>query len=96
MELPFTLGSKAGAAGWQDGHDAVQSGALVITQDQYNDPEEDLVTAASQPARKYMRQVTQSLNLTPRQGIHMFTVYIHAYLNGALDEAAKQAGKSRD
>ncbi len=96
MELPFTLGSKAGAAGWKDGHDAVQSGALIITQRQYDTPEEDLVIAASEPARRYMQRVVATLNLTPRQGVNMFAVYIHAYLNGALDEAAKQAGKSRD
>ena len=91
-ELPFTFGSQAGAAGWKDGHEAVQTGALVVTQTQYDSPEEDLIAAASAPAKRFMQQVVERLNLTPRQGVNMFAVYTHAYLNGALDEAAKQAG----
>lgn len=95
-ELPFSLGSRAGAAGWQDAHAAVQTGALVVTQTQYDEPEEDLIAAASEPARRYMQQTVQRLNLTPRLGVNLFAVYMHAYLNGALDETARQAGQSRE
>ncbi len=94
--LPFALGSKAGAAGWKDGQEAVQTGALVVTQTQYDHPEEALIAYAAGPARRYMRQVVASLNLSPRHGVNMFAVYMHAYLNGALDAAARQAGQSRE
>lgn len=94
--LPFALGSKAGAAGWKDGHTAVQTGKLIVNQTQYDYPEEDLIAAASEPARRYMRQTVESLNLTPRQGVNLFAVYTHAYLYGALDAAAHQAGESRE
>ena len=94
-ELPFTLGSRAGAAGWKNGHEDVQTGDLVIAQVQYDYPEEDLIALAAAPAKRYMQHVVAALNLTPRQGVNMFAVYMHAYLNGALDEAAKQAGQSR-
>jgi hypothetical protein len=95
-ELPFTLGSKAGAAGWSDGREAVQTGALVVAQTHYEYPEEDLIAFAAVPAKRYMQQIVERLGLTPRQGVNMFAVYIHAYLNGALDAAANQAGQSRE
>ena len=94
--LPFALGSQAGAAGWSDGQEAVRTGALVVAQTQYDNPEEDLIAYAAGPARRYMRQVVESLHLTPRHGVNMFAVYTHAFLNGALDEAARQAGQSRE
>jgi hypothetical protein len=95
-ELPFALGSQAGAAGWKDAHDAVQSGALIVTQTQFDFPEEDLIAAASEPARRYMQQAIERHHLTPRLGVNLFAVYMHAYLNGALDEVARQAGQSRE
>jgi hypothetical protein len=91
-ELPFALGSQAGAAGWKDAHEAVQTGVLVVTQTQYDYPEDDLIAAASEPARRYMQQAVERLTLSPRLGVNLFAVYMHAYLNGALDEVARQAG----
>jgi hypothetical protein len=93
--LPFALGSKAGAAGWNDGQAAVRTGALIVAQTQYDHPEADLIASAAEPARRYARQVVASLRLTPRHGVNLFAVYMHAYLNGALEEAARQAGQSR-
>ncbi len=94
--LPFALGSKAGAAGWKDAHEAVQTGALVVTQTQYERAEADLIAFAREQGKRYLRQSVEPLNLTPRQNVNLFSVYVHAYLNGALDAAAKQAGEIRE
>jgi hypothetical protein len=93
--LSFALGSRAGAAAWKAGHEDVQSGTLVVTQTQYDCAEADLIAAAAEPAKRYIQQIIQNLSLTPRQRVNLFAVYMHSYLNGALDEAAKQAGQSR-
>ncbi len=95
-ELPFILGSQAGAAGWKDGRADVQTGALVVAQTQYDHPEEELIALASEPARRYMQREVERHHLTPRLGVNLFAVYMHAYLNGALDELARQAGQSRE
>ncbi len=94
--LPFALVSKAAAAGWKDGHEAVQSGALVVAQTQYDESDADLKAYAKGQAKLYMQQIAGQLDLTPRQRVNMFSIYAHTYLNGALDEAAKQAGQSRE
>jgi hypothetical protein len=93
--IPFALGSKAGAAGWKDAHKAVQSGTLIITQTQYDHAEYDLKAYAVEQAKRYIRQTIEPLNLTPRQNVNLLSIYVHAYLEGALDEAAKQAGQNR-
>ena len=94
--IPFALGSKAGAAAWKAAHEAVQSGALVIAQTQYDHAEADLKAYAGEQAKRYMQQIVGRLNLTPRQRVNLLSIYVHAYLNGALDEAAKQADQSRE
>ena len=94
--LSFALGSKAGAAGWKDAHEAVQTGALVVAQTQYDYAEHDLTVYAAEQAKRYLRQIVEPMHLTPRQNVNLFAVYTHAYINGALDEAAKQAGQNRE
>ncbi len=94
--LPFAIASKAASAGWKAAHQAVQSGALVVAQAQYEEAEAALKTHAAEQAKNYIRQTMQEPNLTPRQEVNLLAVYMHAYLNGALDAAAKQAGKSRE
>jgi hypothetical protein len=89
MELPLLA---TGAAAWKAGHAAVRSGTLVlrrsydITRD---DPEiePELETHAAAEARGYMRQAVARLGLTQAQGVRVFMVYMHAYINGVLDEA---------
>jgi hypothetical protein len=94
--LPFALGSRAGAAGWKDAHQAVQNGSLAVDQTQYQYAEDRLKVYAATQAKRYMQQIVERLSLTPRQGVNMFAVYMHAYLNGALDEAARHAGQNRE
>ena len=78
-----------GAAAWKAGHEAVQTRAFVFT----FTPEEMTYTAlksyAAQQARAYLQSTLSDLNLTPVQQVRLFRTYVHAFINGALDEAGK-------
>ena len=81
------LGLAAGAAGWKDGHAAVQSGALVIDELDDATQTERIETYAAEPARAYMRQIVAANGLTPAEGARLFGVYMYAFGRGVLDQA---------
>jgi hypothetical protein len=94
------IGLAAGAAGWKSAHIAVLSGALQLTRD-YPDAKpsgsdsEHQVTIeravqefAAAEARAYMREVVCREELSPAQGVQVFTTYMYAFVNGALDAAS--------
>ncbi len=93
------VGLAAGAAGWKAGHHAVRSGALalartyVATPDGTVEPELEPAaqTYAADQGWRYMRERVAALDLTPAQGVRICFAYIHAFVNGVLDEAAKGA-----
>jgi hypothetical protein len=93
------VGLAAGAAGWKAGHNAVRSGTLVLARIYTADPdgviEPELEPAAqayaADRAWDYMRETAAALNLTPAQGVRICFAYIHAFMNGVLDEAARGA-----
>jgi hypothetical protein len=94
------FGLAAGAAGWKSAHIAVLSGALRLTRD-YPDrlldgsKAEPVLTIerviqefAAAEARAYMREVVCREELTPAHGVQIFTTYMYAFVNGALDAAS--------
>lgn len=81
------LGLAAGAAGWKAGHAAVQSGALVIDEQDDAAQTERIETYAAELARAYMRQIVAANGLTPAEGARLFGVYMYAFNRGALDQA---------
>jgi hypothetical protein len=91
------IGLAAGAAGWKAGHEAVRSGEIVLSQTYAAGPdgliEPELERAAKDYAADqgwaYMHERAAALNLTPAQGVRVLFAYIHAFINGVLDEAAK-------
>jgi len=93
------VGLAAGAAGWKAGHEAVRSRALVLSQT-YTAGPGGLVEPELEPAGQayaadqgwhYMRERVAALDLTPAQGVRVCFAYIHAFMNGVLDEAARHS-----
>ena len=94
------IGLAAGAAGWKSAHIAVLSGVLRLTREY---PEGYAYCSDSEPAlgiervvqefaaaeaRAYMREVVCREELTPAQGVQVFTTYMYAFVNGVLDAAS--------
>jgi hypothetical protein len=90
-ELPFSITSKTAAAAWQDGQEAVRTGALKRLQSQDVNSETALKTYAAEQAKRHMDEAVQRLNLTPAQGVCLFAIYVRIFINGVFDQAAKQA-----
>ena len=93
------VGLAAGAAGWKAGHEAVRSGALVLAR-VYTAGVDGLIEPELEPAAqayaadqgwRYMRETAAALDLTPAQEVRICFAYIHACMNGILDEATKGA-----
>jgi hypothetical protein len=100
------IGLAAGAAGWKSAHIAVLSGELQLTGDYQtglpyggDEPnpniERSVEEFAAREARAYMREVVCREELTPAQGVGIFTTYMYAFLNGALDAASQPKPKFR-
>jgi hypothetical protein len=94
------IGLAAGAAGWKSAHIAVLSGTLQLTRDYSaslpyggDEPKPNIERSveefAAREARAYMREVVCREELTPAQGVGIFTTYMYAFLNGALDAASQ-------
>jgi hypothetical protein len=81
------LGLAAGAAGWKAGHEAIRSGALTLDESDEAARNERLAAYAAEPARAYMRQVVEAHKLTPAEGVRIFSIYLHTFIRGALDQA---------
>jgi hypothetical protein len=81
------LGLAAAAAGWKAGHEAILSEALTL--DGLDDAalRERLAAYAAEQARTYMRRVVDESGLTPAEGVRLFSVYLHTFTRGALDQA---------
>jgi len=94
------IGLAAGAAGWKSAHLAVLSGALHLTREcregyAYGSDSEPMLTIergvqefAAAEARAYMREIVCRAELTPAQGVEVFTTYMYAFVNGVLDAAS--------
>jgi hypothetical protein len=93
------VGLAVGAAGWKAGHHAVRSGALVLSRIYTAGPngliepelEPDAQAYATDQGWRYMRERVAALDLTPAQGVRVCFAYIHAFMNGILDEAANDS-----
>jgi len=81
------LGLAAGAAGWKAGHEAIRSGALVLTDLDDAGHSERLTAYAAERAREYMRQIVAAHELPQAEGVRLFAVYLHTFMRGALDQA---------
>lgn len=81
------LGLAAGAAGWKAGHQAIQSGALVLDDLDETARNAQLTPYTAEQARAYMREVVDRHELTPAIGVHLFRIYMSAFIRGALDQA---------
>lgn len=88
-----------GAIAWQAGHAAIQTGAFRFQHVPDDDSYAQLKRFAAQQAREHIARLKQELELTPYQWARLFNTYVHAFLNGALDEAMqqgeRQTGESR-
>jgi len=93
--LPISIARKAGSDGRKAAHQAVQSGALVVALKQYEEVEEILKPHAAERAKIYMRQAAEHFDLTPRQQVNLFTIYLYSYINGAWDTARKQTHRHK-
>jgi len=100
------IGLAAGAAGWKSAHIAVLSGELQITRvysaglpyggdEPKPNIERSVEEFAAREARAYMREVVCREELTPAQGVGVFTTYMYAFLNGALDAASQSKPQFR-
>ena len=97
------IGLAAGAAGWKSAHIAVLSGELHLTGDypayggdeSMPNMERSVEEFAAREARAYMREVVCREELTPAQGVGVFTTYMYAFLNGALDAASQSKPQFR-
>ena len=100
------IGLAAGAAGWKSAHIAVLSGELQLTRDYPaglpyggDEPKPNIERSveefAAREARAYMREVVCREELTPAQGVGVFTTYMYAFLNGALDAASQTKSQFR-
>ena len=81
------LGLAAGAAGWKAGHEAVRLGVLPLEDLSETARDERLAAYASEQARTYMREMVNTRGLTPAEGVRLFSVYMHTFIRGALDQA---------
>ncbi|HEX6778001.1 MAG TPA: hypothetical protein VF099_07345 [Ktedonobacterales bacterium] len=79
-----------GAAAWKAGHKAVRDRAFVFT----FTPEELTYAAlkqyAAQQARAYLQAALSDFDITPAQRVRLFATYVHAFINGAIDEAGQE------
>lgn len=81
------LGLAAGGAGWKAGHEAVRSGALPLDDLDETARDERLAAFAAERARAYMREMVTAHSLTEADGVRVFSVYMYAFIRGALDQA---------
>ena len=81
------LGLQAGAAGWKAGHEAIRSDTLDIVG--LDDGERDRIVAAyaAREAGPYMRTVVEENGLTQAQGVRLWSIFMHTFTRGALDQA---------
>ena len=93
-ELPFSITSKTAATAWKDGHEAARTGVLKRIQGQDVISEMALKTYAAEQAKRHMEETVQRLNLTPAQGVRLFTIYVRIFMNGIFDQAAQQANQA--
>ena len=94
------IGLAAGAAGWKSAHIAVLSGELQLTRDYPaglpyggDEPKPNIERSveefAAREARAYMREVVCPRGVDSGSRCRVFTTYMYAFLNGALDAASQ-------
>ena len=86
MQLPILA---TGAIAWKAGHAAIQTGAFRFQQTGADQAYSELRHYAAQQARTHIAQLKGQFEFTPHQQVQLFATYVHAFLNGALDEAAQ-------
>ena len=93
MHVPLL---ETGAKAWKDGHSSIASSAFVFVQNAEDMAYTDLKIYAAQQAERYLQPITSALQLTPSQSLRLFLIYVHAFVNGAFDEAALQGEHDDD
>lgn len=81
------LAMATASAGWKAGHEAVQSGALMLDMNDEVARNQQIETYTAELARAYMRQAIEIHALTESEGVRLFSIYLVTFARGARDQA---------
>ncbi len=84
-----------GAFAWKAGHEAIRTGTFRFRQTYEDRAYIELRYFAAQQARRYIDEKKSQFELAPQEWLQVFRTFVHAFVNGAFDEAV-QLGEEND
>ncbi|GCF08717.1 hypothetical protein [Dictyobacter arantiisoli] len=86
MMLPLSIWAPFGKEAWDTGRKAIESGAFVFVHTPEDRAFIDLKLYGSKQARRALVRLCNAHPLTPAHQVQLTHMYIHAFVNGALDQ----------
>lgn len=88
--LPLQVWATLGKSAWRSGRIAIQLQEFIFVQTAEDIAYAELKRYAIEQAHKSLDLLENRYSLTPTQYAHLIRMYVHAYVNGALDELILQ------
>jgi hypothetical protein len=86
MRLAFSIWAPIGKEAWEAGRSAIKSGEFIFTYTPDGHVFSDLKAYASPLAASAVQRLQTEHVLTPALQAQLMLMYVHAFVNGALDQ----------